>query len=66
MWGSAKWPPNEKGPNPPDNSTESLAGMRFGAMLVTFVICFAVGFTVAMRTAARDYRSSKLPLHFQA
>eukprot|EP00913_Durusdinium_trenchii_P020387 g19151.t1 len=31
--------------------------MRFGAMLVTFVICFAVGFTVAMRTAARDYRS---------
>lgn len=35
------------------------SGMRFGAMLVTFVICFAVGFTVAMRLAPRVARNTR-------
>eukprot|EP00435_Cladocopium_sp_Y103_P029883 s1988_g7.t1 len=65
MWGTAEWPPRGKGPNPAQNDLHPMTGMRFGMGLVAFTICFGVGFTVTMGTAARDSRS-KFPMHFQA
>ena len=66
MWGTAKWPPSGKGPNPANDNLSPMTGMRFGFGLVAFVTCFWLGLMVGMRTAANDARSSKFPLHFQA
>eukprot|EP00434_Breviolum_minutum_P037810 symbB.v1.2.033527.t1/scaffold4171.1/size43550/2 len=46
MWGTAKWPPSGKGPNPANDNLSPMTGMRFGFGLVAFVTCFWLGLMI--------------------
>ncbi|CAJ1403353.1 unnamed protein product [Effrenium voratum] len=66
IWGSAPWPPPGLERRPPDEKTPSpFVGLRFGASVLAFVVCFGAGLAVGLR-AAREGQGSRFWLHIEA